>query len=356
MKEMKIVNLTPHAIRLYKPDGSVVEIPPSGRVARVATRRVERGSLSGGIPVVSIEYGEVEGLPDPQEGTIYVVSSIVLQAVKGRGDVFAPDTSPEGAVRDEKGNVVGVRALVASPSSFSWSSKNWTWLRKEADGCPRCGRPLKDREWKIVEGVCPNCLADLPLERIWRPGWKSVWSFYLKCKKCGYSPPPSGGGAMTVFECPHCGYRGVAGEVDWSDKDWISYSESNRPFWFTSRPPSVPIYTVVVDKSPREREAEERRIRELLEIWEQLPDDVKLSIYQKAFPCPYSPDCGECRRGKVWSSFLQEHVPLHEASRKWEAVEVALKEGWIRPDSREPPRGGAGAAGSSPAGESPGIR
>jgi len=104
---MRLVNLTPHEIRVVKDDCEVI-IPPSGGVARVKTEQVEVGSIDG-IPVVKTEFGEVEGLPDPEPNTIYIVSSIVAQAVAGeREDVVAPDTGPT-AIRDENGRIVAVR-------------------------------------------------------------------------------------------------------------------------------------------------------------------------------------------------------------------------------------------------------
>ena len=110
----KLVNLTPHAIRLQLPDGTALDIQPSGQVARVATQARDAGQLDG-IPVVQQTYGDVQGLPDPQDGVAYLVSGLVLSAVKaagGRSDVYAPDTSPDSAVRDNGGRIVAVRRLV----------------------------------------------------------------------------------------------------------------------------------------------------------------------------------------------------------------------------------------------------
>jgi len=111
---MKIVNLTPHEISVLLPDGTTRKIAPSGKVARVATTTQDAGSLEG-IPVVRQTYGAVEGLPEPQEGTVYIVSALVLSAVKalgGRTDVYAPDTGPQSAVRDDQGRIVAVRRLI----------------------------------------------------------------------------------------------------------------------------------------------------------------------------------------------------------------------------------------------------
>jgi hypothetical protein len=60
--------------------------------------------------------GAVEGLPAPQEGVVFIVSGMVLEALRGSGrsDVFAPGTGPtDGAVRNDKGQILGVTTLVA---------------------------------------------------------------------------------------------------------------------------------------------------------------------------------------------------------------------------------------------------
>ena len=113
-----LVNLTPHEITILDENNNVVlRLPPSGTIARVTTRETQVATING-IPVYKTEYGEVEGLPDPQPGTIYIVSLLVLQALKARGidrnDVVAPNTSPSpmGAVRNEKGQIIGVRSFV----------------------------------------------------------------------------------------------------------------------------------------------------------------------------------------------------------------------------------------------------
>ncbi len=137
-------NLTPHEIVIYAGDKRVA-IPPSGEVARVATEHEKLGSATVGeetVDIYSVSYGEVQGLvhvcwncrlnpqcegegrrydsegscafQGPNEG--YLVSALVLTALREKGvrrsDVFAPDTSPRGAVRDEEGRIVGVRNLL----------------------------------------------------------------------------------------------------------------------------------------------------------------------------------------------------------------------------------------------------
>ena len=138
---MKLINLTPHEIKV-KVDDNVISIPPSGKVARVKTVQKIVDTINTGfrdyedndivIPVVKTEFGEVEGLPlectncrkiqncpvdleTLQESpcplqepvVIFIVSSLVAQAIAGRKDIVAPDTGPT-AIRDEDGQIKAV--------------------------------------------------------------------------------------------------------------------------------------------------------------------------------------------------------------------------------------------------------
>lgn len=105
----RVVNLTPHAVTLSGPDGSVT-IEPSGRVARVGILERDTGVLDiGGVTVPVYEtapYAEEE--PPPAEaGTIYIVSRQVAEAFPERSDLFVVHKT----VRDEEGRIVGAKAL-----------------------------------------------------------------------------------------------------------------------------------------------------------------------------------------------------------------------------------------------------
>ncbi|MCX7946961.1 MAG: hypothetical protein N2557_08595, partial [Hydrogenophilus sp.] len=102
-----LVNLTPHEV-VVEGNGEVIRIPPSGALARVTMGRkgVERTLM--GMPFLTI--GPIVTYPLPQEGVIYIVSSLMAQALKGRRDVVAPDT--DRARRDEKGQIVSVPGFV----------------------------------------------------------------------------------------------------------------------------------------------------------------------------------------------------------------------------------------------------
>ena len=104
---MKIINLTPHDIVIT--NGPT--FPPSGTVARVSVQQVDAGDVNG-IPVKTQTFGDIVGLPEPQAGTVFIVSALVLNAAKaaGRDDVVAPDTA--NAVRNDDGHIVSVPGFV----------------------------------------------------------------------------------------------------------------------------------------------------------------------------------------------------------------------------------------------------
>lgn len=108
---MQLINLTPHEIVLRPDEGQEVVLPPSGQVARVAVSQ-QVVAMVGDIPIVATTFGDIEGLPEPRPGVLYVASTLVAQAAaeRGRRDVVSPDTGPT-AVRDEEGRIVAVRRL-----------------------------------------------------------------------------------------------------------------------------------------------------------------------------------------------------------------------------------------------------
>ena len=130
-----IINLTPHAIVIT--DGPT--LPASGEVARVTVdmERIDPCPFGGGIcdycdyechsnlimapselggqsiPEYRQVLGEVEGLPEPQPGTLYIVSAMVLSALAGsRPDVVAPATGHPECIRNDKGHILSVPGFV----------------------------------------------------------------------------------------------------------------------------------------------------------------------------------------------------------------------------------------------------
>lgn len=102
----RIKNMTPHELAFIKEDGSILRLPPEKTPARVTVDTVIVGDIDG-IPVTRSAFGEIENLPEKEEGTILIVSSIVAQRARDRDDVFVPNQS----VRDDSGKIVGCRSL-----------------------------------------------------------------------------------------------------------------------------------------------------------------------------------------------------------------------------------------------------
>jgi len=104
-KKTKIVNLTPHCVRIVMPDGSIREVPSAG-IARLAVNIESAGEFDG-IPLTKSVFGQPKGLPEPVPGTMYIVSGIMKSALTERTDLVVPNE----LVRDDKGAVIGCRSL-----------------------------------------------------------------------------------------------------------------------------------------------------------------------------------------------------------------------------------------------------
>lgn len=118
----KVINLTPHDIVVQDSNGGSTTFPASGNVARVASTPGELVRYAASdVPVYGYPvYGPVEGLPDPKDGIMYIVSLLSLSQCSGRDDVVSPGTGPyDGAIRNEKGEVVAVTRFIAAPPKLA---------------------------------------------------------------------------------------------------------------------------------------------------------------------------------------------------------------------------------------------
>jgi hypothetical protein len=115
---MTIINATPHTITILNKEAGITqdekkqflgnkeaivvlkEIPASGILPRVKMSN-EPAEPIDGIPVETVIYGEIEGLPEYQEEVYYIVSGLVAAAAAkiGRVDCLAP-----GALVRDKNN------------------------------------------------------------------------------------------------------------------------------------------------------------------------------------------------------------------------------------------------------------
>lgn len=103
--DVKLINLTPHEITVMW-DSGVRRFPSQG-VARVDDLAADSDSIDG-IPVVSVSPFDIYGLPEEEEGTVFIVSRILAQALVGEREdlVF-----PFGEIRDDRGRIEAVRSL-----------------------------------------------------------------------------------------------------------------------------------------------------------------------------------------------------------------------------------------------------
>lgn len=108
------LNVTPHTVGFFDEEATpLLEVPSTG-LARVSAQTSVVGYLRINgvlIPQTHTEYGEIEGLPDPVEGRIVIVSGMIVSALAQQGirrtDLFVPGMQ----VRDEQGRVIGCRSL-----------------------------------------------------------------------------------------------------------------------------------------------------------------------------------------------------------------------------------------------------
>ncbi len=103
----KIINKTPHQVYLLKKDHSVLRVfPKSNGMIRVKETITDLEPIDG-IPISSTSWSETIDVPEYVEGIYYIVSQLVKNAMPDRKDFLVP----KGAVRDDKGTVIGCTSL-----------------------------------------------------------------------------------------------------------------------------------------------------------------------------------------------------------------------------------------------------
>ncbi len=97
---MNLVNKTPHDINIV-PTGQVLS--PVLPTPRVAQTTIQVGDI-GSIPLTRKMFGDLQDLPDPIPGTLFIVNALTALAAKdlGRDDFIVPN-----AVRDADNKIVG---------------------------------------------------------------------------------------------------------------------------------------------------------------------------------------------------------------------------------------------------------
>jgi hypothetical protein len=121
---MKFINLTPHAVTLANGTLRItIEKNPSDPIVRVEHNIIQGAmdyELAPGvkvrIPLEAHQNYKVIGLPDPQPGVIYIVSSMVASRVR-RADVVSPLTDAT-CERAEDGRVLSVKGFQTYASAY----------------------------------------------------------------------------------------------------------------------------------------------------------------------------------------------------------------------------------------------
>lgn len=105
---MPIINLTEWTVRLADENGEVyTTFEPAERNLTVHTKGDE--IEVDGTPLEVTQVTSIEGLPQPEDGTYYIVPEPVVMLLN-RSDLVAPDTGPS-AIRNNDGSVHAVRRL-----------------------------------------------------------------------------------------------------------------------------------------------------------------------------------------------------------------------------------------------------
>lgn len=111
-----IINCTSHEIGVYDNIGLLIGTFPKSSLP--IPRVIEEDSegpfilcFGREVPTTRKTYSNVENMPEEMQGVTYIVSKMVLDACKDRTDLIAPDTG-SGAVRNEKGQIVGTKQFV----------------------------------------------------------------------------------------------------------------------------------------------------------------------------------------------------------------------------------------------------
>lgn len=101
---VNIVNLTAHSILEMS---SNIEYKASGIIARVNMIQKSIFTLNTGVAITKTIYDSIVGLPEPKQNTFYLVSAVVINALREnnitRDDVIAPNK----VIRDSNGTVKG---------------------------------------------------------------------------------------------------------------------------------------------------------------------------------------------------------------------------------------------------------
>lgn len=115
---MQLINLTPHPITIALSNDTFI-VPTCNKIARVSTKKDLLKTIiinDVEVPIYFTTFGEVEltssdgsieEFPEQKAGVLYIVSSIVKNAMMDRADVVVPTEF----IRDDVGNIIGCKGF-----------------------------------------------------------------------------------------------------------------------------------------------------------------------------------------------------------------------------------------------------
>ena len=103
----KIINCTPHIVRIINSKNKVLRIFEKGsQLIRIKETTEKVGEING-IPIYNKVFGDTENLPKEKEYTYLIVSRLVRNANPIRKDLLVPNE----VVRNDLGEVIGCKSF-----------------------------------------------------------------------------------------------------------------------------------------------------------------------------------------------------------------------------------------------------
>ena len=108
MKRYELENLTGKHLNLYNMAGKYINnIPMSDQPVPMYEKGTEPCGILRGIPLVTQDFRHIENLPEPKEGTYYIVLKPIALGCPKRKDLLIPGP----LVRNDRGEPCGYRGL-----------------------------------------------------------------------------------------------------------------------------------------------------------------------------------------------------------------------------------------------------
>ena len=103
----RIINKTPHKVNIVDKNGNVYRtFPKCDSLIRLEMHTNNIGEVNQ-VPLSRTVFGKPVDLPKFEQGTYYIVSQLVKNALPNRIDLLVPAE----LFRDSKGNIVGCKSL-----------------------------------------------------------------------------------------------------------------------------------------------------------------------------------------------------------------------------------------------------